>query len=385
MRKIPCALFRGGTSKGVVFCAEDLPPAGDERDRVLLRLMGSPDLRQIDGLGGANSLTSKVAVLSRSEREDADLDYDLGQVLLDRPEVAWNGTCGNLASAAGLFALEEGLVGSCAPATTVRFYSLNVRQCIHVTVPVAEGRPVCEGDFRIPGVPFPGSRIVVEFCDPVGGITGSMLPTGQVRERVILPDGRVFDVSVVDAGLPMVFLLAENLGLRGDELPGEIEARPEILETLETVRKVLCGRIAEHTGMTSMLTAPDVPKIGFFARSAAYRTAEGKVVEAAEVDFLGRAASMQKMHRAYMVSGAVCTAAAAVIPGTVVNELLGTFPEGPQKVLRLGQPYGAMNLHITEENGRIARIGVERSARRLMDGHVYVPEDGKGGGEPCRR
>lgn len=376
--RVPCAIVRGGTSKGVFFKEHEIPAAGEQRDKFILRVFGSPDQRQIDGVAGANSLTSKVAIIGPSQREDADVDYTFGQVSFAAPVIDWLGNCGNLSAAVGHYAVDEGFIKPVEPCTTVRIYNTNTDKMIFATVPVKDGKALSEGDYQIHGVPGTGARILLEFDDPAGSVTKKLLPTGNVKDIVDLGKKGKFTVSMVDAANPVVFLRAEELGLQGTELPTEVENMPAVLALIEEVRSVM----AERTGIVSdaklaTKISPAIPKIGFVSRARDYKNPDGKVVSGADVDLVARLASMQKMHRAYMVTGGVCTGTAAKIEGTVVWEALSEEAKKAD-TLRIGHPYGVMDVKVTLNDNNadklVQRVGVGRTARRIMEGFVYVPK-----------
>jgi 2-methylaconitate cis-trans-isomerase PrpF len=376
--RVPCAIVRGGTSKGIFFKEHEIPAAGPLRDKFILRIFGSPDQRQIDGLAGANSLTSKVAIIGPSLREDADVDYTFGQVSFAAPVIDWKGNCGNLSAAAGHFAVDEGFVKPVEPYTTVKIYNTNTDKMIYATVPVKDGKALSEGDYVIHGVPGTGARILLEFDDPSGSVTKKLLPTGNAKDTVDLGDKGVFTVSMVDAANPVVFLRAEELGLQGTELPTEVENMPEVLTLIEEIRSVM----AERAGIVSdaklaTKQSPATPKIGFVSKARDYKNPDGKIVSGNDVDLVARLASMQKMHRAYMVTGGVCTGTAAKIEGTVVWEVLSDDAKKAE-TLRIGHPYGVMDVKVTLNTAKganlVQRVGVGRTARRIMDGYAYVPK-----------
>ncbi len=374
-----CSIVRGGTSKGLFFRANELPGPGESRDRIILRLMGSPDLRQIDGLGGANSLTSKVAIVGPSDRPDADVDYTFGQVSVDKPKIDWQGNCGNLTSAVGVFAVAQDLVPVREPETTVRIFNVNTSKIIHVKVPVSAGRASTVGTYAIHGVPGTAPGLLVEFLDPAGGVTGRILPTGNVKDVVKLRDGRTFTISVVDAVTPVVYMRAEELGLKGTELPTEVEAMPAVLSLMEAVRceaAVLSGIVERAEEATEK--SPAFPKIGFVSKPQDYVNPEGKPIPADSIDITARLGSMQKMHRAYMIGGAVSTGAAALIPGTVVWDSLSDRARSDGTNLVIGHPYGPMEIRMERDGEGIRKVSVFRTARILMDGVAYLPADAVG-------
>lgn len=376
-----CAIVRGGTSRGVYFLENDLPADAAIREQVLLRVFGSPDVRQIDGLGGATSQTSKTMIIRPSTRPDADVDYTFGQISVRTPVIDWGGNCGNLTSAIAPFAIDQGLVNLTEPVTEVRIFNTNTQKLIIARVPVKDGRALSEGDYAIPGVPGTGAKIELEFTDPAGSITGKLLPTGKPAESITLDDGRRFTVSIVDASNPVVFMLAEELGVRGDELPPELDARTDVLETMEQVRSQVCEMIGiVEDRSTATYKSPGLPKIGWVAPPKDYVSTTGETVEAGEMTVLARLLSVQRAHGAYMVTGAVCTGAAAVVPGTVVEQVSSAprSHDGTDLIL-IGHPFGAMDVAVRhhEEAGQtvIDGVTVGRTARRIMDGYVYVPRN----------
>jgi probable AcnD-accessory protein PrpF len=377
---IPAVYMRGGTSKGVFFRGGVLPDDPAIRDAILLRALGSPDplVRQIDGLGGASSSTSKAVIVSRSTRDDSDLDYLFAQVAIDRPVVDYSGNCGNLSSAVAPFAIEEGLLEVAGERAAVRIWQVNTKKRIIAHVPLAAGLPRIEGRYSIDGVPNPGAEIVLDFLEPGGTTCGELLPTGNAEDRLQIPGlGRV-RASLVDAGNPTVVVPAAELGLRGDELQEEVNADGELLERIETIRAhgaVAMGMASDPREIREH--RPGTPKIAFVAPPGGYLSSRGERVEASEIDLLARVISMGKLHHAYAITAAVATAVAAAVPGTVAYEAAGFAGDGERRV-RLGHPSGRMTLgaEVEFENGRwVARKAVvSRTARRLMEGLIRVPE-----------
>ncbi len=371
-----CSIIRGGTSKGVFLKENELPPVGEERDRIILRLLGSPDQRQIDGLGGANSLTSKICIIGPSEREDADVDYTFGQVSVEKPIIDWQGNCGNLSSAVGLFAIDNNFVKAKEPFTKVRVYNTNTSKLLNVIVPVKNGYSVFDGDHSIPGVPGAGAKIKLEFLNPQGGVTGKLLPTGNPVDRVRTSDGKEFNISIVDAVTPVVYIKAEEMGLTGTELPIEVERMPEILKTMEEIRSIaaeLSGIVSSRADATS--SSPAFPKVGFVSKAADYMNPDGVMISKHDIDLVARLGSMQKMHRAYMVGGAVSTGAASKIPGTIIWEAM-TEESRERHTLRIGQPYGPMEVDIVGgKDNSFEKICVDRTARVILDGIAYIPNN----------
>lgn len=378
-KRIPAVLMRGGTSKGLFFHEKDLPSDPRLRDRAILAAYGSPDpyKRQIDGIGGGQSVTSKVAIISPSPSPDYDVVYQFGQVSIDRPIVDVKGNCGNMSAGVGPFAVDEGLVKAVEPITRVRIHQKNTNKLIVAEVPVQEGRFNETGDYAIDGVPGTGSRILLRFVDPAGAVTGKLFPTGHRKERFDLPGLGAVEVSCIDAANPFVFVRAEALGLAGTETE-EIERRAEIKSMLEAIRcraAVRLGISASEAEATRSSQA--VPKVAVVAAPKAYTALNGRPVEARAVDLLARMMTMGTLHRSYAVSGAVATAGAAMIPGTVVSELLAENARG-KDLLRIGHPGGAIDVGAVVECRageyifREAVLG--RTARRLMEGAVLVPE-----------
>lgn len=370
---LPCSIIRGGTSKGIYFLESALPPAGELRDKILLAVFGSPDIRQIDGLGGANSLTSKVCIIGPSLREDADVDYTFGQVSVDKAIIDWRGNCGNLTAGVGVFAIAQNLMKVTEGETTVRIYNTNTDKIIHATYKVRDGLVVSDGDYAIPGVPGTGDKILIDFFDPAGSITGKLLPTGNVKDIIDLGEQGKFTVSIVDAGNPVVYLIPEEIGLVGTELPVEVEGMPKVLKLIEDIRSVaaeMIGIVPDRAIATAK--SPAYPKIGFVSAPRDYVNPEGVLIKAEEVDLVARLASMQKMHRAYMITGAISTGAAAQIPGTVVHDVISERAKNSNTLI-IGNPYGPMEVVITKEGDEIRREAVYRTARKILDGSVYIP------------
>lgn len=375
---VRCSILRGGTSRGVFFLENDLPKDRAAIESILLDVFGSPDVRQIDGLGGATSQTSKAAIIGPPSRPDADLDYTFAQVSVTEALVDWGGNCGNLSAAVGPFAINQGLVRATEPTTRVRIHNTNTGKIIVAEVPTRAGRALVDGDYRIPGVPGAGARILLEFANPAGAVTGRLLPTGRPCDSVELADGRRIEVSVVDAANPTVFVRASDIGFSGTELPPEIEARVEATATLEEVRSVVAewiGLVPDRRQATAK--SPGLPKVGFVAPPTSYRTTDGLEVRADECDLVGRLMSMQTAHRSYMTTGAIATAAAAFIPGSLVAECVRPRSERPEPdTIRIAHPYGVMHAVVRVEDpddpASIRAVAVGRTARHILDGYVWV-------------
>jgi 2-methylaconitate cis-trans-isomerase PrpF len=379
-RAIECSILRGGTSRGVFFESSALPARRELVEPILLNVFGSPDMRQINGLGGATSQTSKAAIIGPPSRDDADVDYTFAQVSVTAALVDWGGNCGNISSAVGPYAVDAGHVPATGEQTRVRIHNTNTGQIIIADLPTREGRAVIEGDYAIPGVPGTGARIMLEFTEPAGSATGSLLPTGRPRESLTLASGRTLTASIVDAANPIVFLLAEELGLTGAETPAEIEANVAVTDILEESRAIaaeMIGIVADRS--TATATSPGLPKVGFVSPPTGYTTTTGAHVEAAASDVIGRLMSMQTAHRSYMATGAICTAAAAFIPGTVVHQVARPSDARPEtSTIRIGHPYGVMEavarIDDSEEPIHVLGVAIGRTARHILDGRVWVPE-----------
>lgn len=374
--RIRTAIIRGGTSKGLYLMENELPKDPVRRDQVILALYGSPDPRQIDGLGGADPLTSKVAIIKPSLREDADIDYTFGQVSIEQPLVDYNSNCGNISSGVGPFAIDEGLVPAVEPITTVRIFNTNTQKIIEAEVPVRDGKALTEGDCVIPGVPGSGAKIMLNFLDSGGSKTGKLLPTGNPRDTIQLSDGSKIDISLVDAANPGVFVKAKDIGLTGKELAHELT--PEDLAKLEEIRSIaaeMYGFVKDRAEASTI--SRTIPKMIFVAEADNYTTAEGNIVQANEITFIGRQMAMQKMHKAFAVTGGICTSAAALIKGTVVHDVVRPEQRGNGQIF-IGHPSGVMEFGIEieyKEDGQLylKRAAVARTARRLMEGYAFVP------------
>ena len=379
-KRIPTVLMRGGTSKGLFFHDNHLPADAESRNRVILAAFGSPDpnRRQIDGVGGGVSPTSKVAIINPSKQPEYDVVYNFGQVSLDRPIVDFKGNCGNISSAVGPFAVDEGLVKAVEPMTRVRIHQKNTDKLITAEVPVKNGRFDEAGDFDIAGVPGTHSRITLGFDDPGGSLTGKLFPTGNRKDTIDIPDHESVAITIIDAANPVVLIQAEAIGLTGTEID-EIDTGDEIKRTLEIIRcksAVMVGLCASEQEATQRSQA--VPKIAFIAPPKPYTTTGGQTVTAQDIDITARIMSMGTLHRSYAVSGGISTAGAAMIPGTVAYDFISKDARR-NDLLRIGHPGGVINIGaVIDMDGnrcvyRQAVIG--RTARRLMEGYVLVPEE----------
>lgn len=372
---LPAMIIRGGTSKGVYLLEEDLPEDKSQWDSLLLSMMGSPDKKQIDGLGGAQSVTSKVAIVKKSSREDADVDYTFAQVSVDKDLVSYKGNCGNISSGVGPFAIEKGLIQTKEGTTPVRIFNTNTNKVIIADVQTEKGRVVYDGDFAIAGVPGTAAPIKLKFVEPAGTLGNGLLPTGNVVDILEVPNFGKVEVSIVDAANPLVFVKAKDLGMTGLELPEEVNADADKLALLETVRglaAVMIGLIEDYT--RSAWETPGIPKMTFVAEAADYVTAEGVSISKENVDLLSRMMSMQKAHPSYAMTGAMCTAAAAVVPGSVVNQVLSENVD--TQFIRIGHPSGVLECGVDyEENGAepvVADTFGFRTANLLIDGTAHI-------------
>lgn len=378
LMKIAAAYVRGGTSKGVIVRREDLPEDAALRDQMLLHLLGSPDpyLRQIDGLGGASSSTSKVAIIGPSAREDCDVDYCIAQVDIEHPIVDYSSNCGNLSSAVGPYAIRTGLVAPQEGITEVRIWQENTSRCIIARIPTRGGVPIEEGNYHIDGVRGTGARIDLEFLDPAGSAFGRLLPTGNLVDTVDALDIGPIEVSVIDASMVMAFVRAEDLGLIGTELKATIDADPTALARLEAVRGAVAALLGLCTDPREAgLKTPALPKIAFVSPPRDHRVAGGQAVSSTQADLIARGVSMGQLHHAYEVTGSIATAAAAALPGTIVNKAAGLEP-APFRLVRIAHASGLIEVGIRRQQGErsaIASATLGRTARLLMEGTAYLP------------
>ncbi|EJE4159953.1 TPA: 2-methylaconitate cis-trans isomerase PrpF [Vibrio parahaemolyticus] len=383
--KVPATYMRGGTSKGVFFSLEDLPQevqvAGEARDKLLLRVIGSPDpyAKQIDGMGGATSSTSKTVIVSRSSRDDHDVDYLFGQVSIDKPFVDWSGNCGNLSSAVGPFAIHAGLIPQERipenGIVTVRVWQVNISKTILVHVPIVNGFVQETGEFELDGVTFPAAEIQVDFVDPAAG-EGSMFPTGNLVDDLVVPDVGTFNATFINAGIPTIFIDAESIGYQGTELQDDINNDDTALAMFESIRAHGALKMGLISKLEEAQTRQHTPKIAFVSKPKNYQSSSGKAVNESEIDVLVRALSMGKLHHAMMGTAAVAIASAACVPGTLVNLAAGG---GEKESVTFGHPSGTLKVGAqakqTEQGWVVQKAIMSRSARILMEGFVRVPSD----------
>ncbi|WP_229616147.1 2-methylaconitate cis-trans isomerase PrpF [Vibrio parahaemolyticus] len=383
--KVPATYMRGGTSKGVFFSLEDLPPeaqvAGAARDKLLLRVIGSPDpyAKQIDGMGGATSSTSKTVIVSRSSQDDHDVDYLFGQVSIDKPFVDWSGNCGNLSAAIGPFAIHAGLIPQDRipenGIVTVRVWQVNISKTILVHVPIVNGFVQETGEFELDGVTFPAAEIQVDFVDPADG-EGSMFPTGNLVDDLVVPDVGAFNATFINAGIPTIFIDAESIGYQGTELQDDINNDDAALAMFESIRAHGALKMGLISKLEEAQTRQHTPKIAFVSKPKNYQSSSGKAVNESEIDVLVRALSMGKLHHAMMGTAAVAIASAACVPGTLVNLAAGG---GEKESVTFGHPSGTLKVGAqakqTEQGWVVQKAIMSRSARILMEGFVRVPSD----------
>ena len=383
--KIPATYMRGGTSKGVFFSLNDLPEAarvpGPARDALLLRVIGSPDPygKHTDGMGGATSSTSKTVILSKSDSPDHDVDYLFGQVSIDKPFIDWSGNCGNLTAAVGAFAISNGLVAADRipdnGVAVVRIWQANIEKTIVAHVPITDGQVQETGDFELDGVTFPAAEVVIDFMDPADG-DGAMFPTGNPVDDLDVPGIGTIKATMINAGIPTVFVNAEDVGYTGAELQGDINEDARALAMFETLRAHGALRMGLIQSLEEAEQRQHTPKVAFVAGPRDYVASSGKKVAAGDVDLLVRALSMGKLHHAMMGTAAVAIGTAAAIPGTLVNLAAGG---GERDAVRFGHPSGTLRVggeaHQQDGEWVVTKASMSRSARVLMEGWVRVPGD----------
>lgn len=383
--RIPATYMRGGTSKGVFFNLINLPESaqvpGAERDALLLRVIGSPDPygKHTDGMGGATSSTSKTVILSKSSQADHDVDYLFGQVSIDKAFVDWSGNCGNLTAAVGSFAISSGLVDTdCLPengVAVVRIWQANIKKTIIAHIPMTNGEVQETGDFELDGVTFPAAEVKVEFIEPADG-DGAIFPTGNLVDDLEIPGVGTFSATMINAGIPTIFLNAEDIGYTGTELQDAINNDDKALAMFETIRAYGAVRMGLIESIEEATARQHTPKVAFVAKPADYTASSGKQISAKDIDLNVRALSMGKLHHAMMGTAAVAIGTAAAIPGTLVNLAAGG---GEQESVCFGHPSGTLRVGaeaaLVEGDWKANKVVMSRSARKLMEGYVYVPGD----------
>ena len=377
MRKFKTVFMRGGTSKGCMFLESDLP-AREEWDDIFVQVMGSPDPKQIDGMGGCVSSNNKIVVVRKSSRPGVDVDYLVGQSIVGKAQIDYKSNCGNMTAAAAPYAVEMGLVENLTePVTTVHMFNLNTNKYIDVTVPVKNGQFDNEGDCAIAGVDGTAGELKVNFLDPAGAKTGKLFPTGKAKEMLTLPDGEI-EATILDVSNPIVLVRAEDLGLTGTELPAQVDAERAVSARLEAIRGAACVKMGFARNLADATeNSPAVPKVGFVSASQDYTDISGKQVSGENMDICARVISVFKCHKACPLTAASAISVAAAVPGTIVHELARQTEPGR---VRIGHPSGVMTMFPYLDNGakpldeiRVSGVAVQRTARRIMDGTVYIP------------
>ncbi|TMP80205.1 2-methylaconitate cis-trans isomerase PrpF [Pseudoalteromonas phenolica] len=383
--KVPATYMRGGTSKGVFFNLADLPAAaqvaGEARDNLLLRVIGSPDpyAKHTDGMGGATSSTSKTVILAKSDVPDHDVDYLFGQVAIDKPFIDWSGNCGNLTAAVGAFAISNGLVDAERlpenGIAVVRIWQANIKKTIIAHIPMTNGEVQETGDFELDGVTFPAAEVVVEFMDPADG-EGDMFPSGNLIDSLEVPGIGTFPVTMINAGIPTLFFNAEDLGYTGTELQEAINSDAAVLERFETIRAHGAVKMGLIKDIEEAKVRQHTPKIAFAAPAQAYTASSGKAIAESDIDVCVRALSMGKLHHAMMGTAAVAIATAAAIPGTIVNLAAGGTE---RESVTFGHPSGTLKVgaaaKLVDGKWLAEKAVMSRSARVLMEGSVRVPQN----------
>lgn len=378
MRKFPVVYMRGGTSKGCLFHREDLPEDSKEWDEIFLQVMGNPDPKQMDGMGGTVSSNNKIVIIWKSALPNVDIEYLVGQVIVGKKQVDYKSNCGNMTAAVPAYAVEEGMVPIVEPVTTVRMLNKNTDKYINVTVPIDPRTHTFaqEGDCHIAGIDGTAAELKVNFLDPAGAKTGKLLPTGKALD-VLEIDGRKIEATILDVSNPLVLVRAEDVGLQGTELPAQVDADKEASALLEKIR----GAAAVKMGFARDLEdatahSPAVPKVGFFTAPVSYTDIAGNRVDGGQMDLCARVISVFKCHKACPLTAASSIAVAAFVQGSIIEKILGRQPEGRQAI-RLGHPSGVMtvypDLEVREEgNLDVKGVAVQRTARRIMDGTIYI-------------
>lgn len=378
MRKFKTVFMRGGTSKGCMFLREDLPEDRSQWDPIFLQVMGNPDPKQIDGMGGTVSSNNKIVIVWKSEEKDVDVEYLVGQVIVGKSQVDYKSNCGNMTAAVGPFAVEEGLLEITQPITTVRMLNRNTDKYINVTVPIdpETGTFAQDGDCHIAGVDGTAAELKVNFLNPAGSKTGKLLPTGNVLDVLDIPGFGKIEASILDVSNPMVLVRAEDIGMKGTELPEEINSNTGVSALLEKIR----GTAACMMGFAKDLVdatanSPAVPKVGFFTAPVTFTDIAGEQVEASDMDLCARVISVFKCHKACPLTSASSISVAAQLEGSIIEKTLG-MPGNASGCVRIGHPSGVMTMYpdIVRQDGelKLPGVAVQRTARRIMDGTVYV-------------
>ena len=374
MRKFPCVFMRGGTSKGCMFLREDLP-AREEWDDIFVQAMGSPDPKQIDGLGGCVSSNNKIVVVNKSDRPGIDVDYIVGQSIVGQSKIDYKSNCGNMTAATAPYAVEMGLVEDLTePTTVVHMFNLNTNKTIDVEVPVKDGQFNNEGTCSIAGVDGTAGELKVNFLDPAGSKTGKLFPTDSAKEVLDLGEFGTIEATILDVSNPIVLVRAADLGIAGTELPAEVDANKALAAKLEAIRGAACVKMGFAKDFAdATANSPAVPKVGFVNVPTSFTDISGKQVDASEMDICARVISVFKCHKACPLTSASSISVAAFVPGTIVNEAMGkTITDG---MVRIGHPGGIIECDMSVRDGEIVKAAYGRTARRIMEGYVYVPRE----------
>ena len=368
---IPCVIMRGGTSKALFLKENDLPKDKALRDKIILALFGSPDVRQIDGLAGADPLTSKLAIIGPPSRDDADVDYTFGQVSINDSYIDYSGNCGNISSAVGPFAIQETIVRAVEPLTKVRIHNTNTGKILVADVQIKNGKVAVSGPCKIDGVPGTAAPIMMDFAATAGSSTGKLLPTGKTVDKIETSKGPL-EVSMVDVSNPCIFIRAKDINMKGTETPSEINGNKDLLNYLEEIRAKCCVIMGKaKTAEEATKYSPAFPMIAFVAEAQDYTDfTTGKTIKKSDVDFVSRMMYMQVLHKTYPGTGTACTGAAAKIPGTIVHEAIPHIDS--IETIRIGHPAGVIPVGAEVKNGEVKKAVIERTARRLMEGYAFV-------------
>lgn len=378
MRKFPCVYMRGGTSKGCMFLKEDLP-AREEWDDIFVQAMGSPDPKQMDGLGGCVSSNNKIVVVSKSERPGIDIDYIVGQSIVGQSKIDYKSNCGNMTAATAPFAVEMGLIEHLSePTTIVHMFNLNTGKAIDVEVPIKDGQFNNEGECSIAGIDGTAGELKVNFLDPTGSKTGKLFPTNQPKETLDIGRFGQIEATILDVSNPIVLVKAEDIGMTGTELPSEVDSNKEVSEKLEAIRGAACVKMGFAKDLQDATdNQPAVPKVGFVTVPKSFTDISGKDVNVSEMDVCARVISVFKCHKACPLTSASSISVAAFVPGTIVNELITLSDH--QETVRIGHPSGIMTLYPYMDDPKkplndivVSGVAVQRTARRIMDGTLYI-------------
>ena len=378
MRKFPCVFMRGGTSKGCMFLESDLP-ARDQWDDIFVQAMGSPDPKQIDGMGGCVSSNNKIVVVRKSDRPGIDVDYIVGQSIVGQSKIDYKSNCGNMTAATAPYAVEMGLVEDLTePTTVVHMFNLNTNKTIDVEVPIKDGQFNNEGTCSIAGVDGTAGELKVNFLDPAGAKTGKLFPTGNAKEMLDLGELGTIEATILDVSNPMVLVRAADLGITGTQLPAEVDADKALAAKLEAIRGAACVKMGfAKDPADATANSPAVPKVGFVTAPVSFTDISGKSVDASEMDVCARVISVFKCHKACPLTSASSISVAAFVPGTLVNELVTLKPG--QQTVRIGHPSGVMTMYPYLDDPAkplndivVSGVAVQRTARRIMDGTLYI-------------